>query len=99
MHNKSASIVPSTVVKSSPKPLQGTVAVISNPPDAVILVNNEFMGVSPNRFKLNVGEHQLILRKNGYNELSASLDVEPDKILDINVTLDPAESITRSHEK
>ena len=62
---------------------------ITNPPGAVIMVDNEFMGVTPNKFKLAPGNYQLILKKEGFHELEASLEVEADGTLDLNVSLEP----------
>ena len=68
---------------------KGTVNAISNPSGAVILVDGEFMGVTPHRFDLKVGEYQLTLKKDGFHQLEASLEVEADGVLDLDVTLDP----------
>ncbi len=68
---------------------KGEINAISDPVGAVILVDGEFMGVTPHRFALAAGEYQLSMRKDGYHTLEASLEVEANGVLDLDVTLDP----------
>jgi serine/threonine-protein kinase len=54
----------------------GTVSIITSPPGASILSQEgALLGVSPMDLKLPEGEYELILSKEGYHDVSASIEV------------------------
>jgi eukaryotic-like serine/threonine-protein kinase len=67
----------------------GSISAISTPPGASIMVDGEFMGITPLKFDLPSGEYQLVLKKDGFYELDSSIDVEIDDTLELDVALDP----------
>ena len=91
-----SSSVPTTETKpsSSPEPAaimtaHGFVNAVSTPPGAVILVDGGFMDVTPSKIELPVGEYQLVLKKDGFHDLKASLEVTSEETVDLDVELEP----------
>lgn len=74
---------------SQPTKNGGKVNVISAPSGAVILVDDQFIGVTPYEFDLAAGTYKFVLKKDGYANLEASLEVEAGGKLDLDVALDP----------
>ena len=76
---------------SKPKgfPATGTINALSKPSGAIILVGGEFLGVTPHRFDLAIGEYQIMLKKKGFHTLEAGLEVEKNEVFELNVVLDP----------
>jgi hypothetical protein len=70
----------------------GTVMIESDPPGAVVLVDNDrFMGVTPTRLDLPVGMHQISLKKDGHNTLDSSVEVTAGKAIPFQAVLIPLE--------
>ncbi|MBF0370204.1 MAG: protein kinase [Magnetococcales bacterium] len=70
---------------------KGTISAASEPTEAMILMDGEFMGFTPNTFEMPPGEYQLILKKNGFHDMEASIEVVADEVLEFEVALDPVE--------
>ena len=64
---------------SAPAPTasaQGWVAIESDPPGAVVLIDGgRFGGVTPAKIEVPVGVHQIVIRKEGHNQLESSVEV------------------------
>ena len=63
-------------------PLSGcverTVKITTDPPEAVVIINDEEVGVSPTRFSfLWYGDYDIILRKPGYKTLKTHYRIDP----------------------
>ncbi len=55
----------------------GFVDVSTNPPDVTILkADGTFLGTSPTTLRLEAGEYDLVLRKEGYYDLETSIEVQ-----------------------
>ncbi|MBF0610757.1 MAG: protein kinase [Magnetococcales bacterium] len=88
-----SSVKPETTMPA-PKPRppaknSGKVNVISSPAGAVILVDDQFIGVTPYEFDLAAGTYKFVLKKDGFTNLEASLEVESGGKLDLDVALEP----------
>ncbi|MEO5333922.1 MAG: PEGA domain-containing protein [Magnetococcus sp. YQC-5] len=67
----------------------GQIQAISEPAGAGILMDGRFVGVTPMRFQWIAGPATLTLKKNGFQDLSAPMQVEAAKEVDFRVTLLP----------
>ncbi|MBF0214475.1 MAG: PEGA domain-containing protein [Magnetococcales bacterium] len=76
------------VAQHSSQPL-GTIHAVSEPPGAGVLLDGRFVGVTPIRFQWGSGSTTLTLKKNGFQDLIAPLQVEVAKEVDFRVTLQP----------
>ena len=68
----------------------GLVFIRSNPTEASVTVNGEFIGLTPVEAALAPGEnHELTFFKNGYQSSRRSIRTEPNQERELNVSLDP----------
>ncbi len=68
----------------------GAVYVASDPPGAEILIDGESRGFTPSVVNgIEVGTHNLEVRKPGYNSCTKSIDIANSKILDVNCSISP----------
>ncbi len=62
--------------------LKGTfwkeITINSNPSNSQIFINGELLGVTPATIRVNVGEHDLIIKKAGYVEWNKTINVPED---------------------
>jgi S1-C subfamily serine protease len=63
----------------------GTVAIISDPEDAEIYVDEKFVGNAPAKLKLAAGSHNMVLKATGFAEWKRTLEI----LKDSQVTLKP----------
>jgi tetratricopeptide (TPR) repeat protein len=64
--------------------------VLSEPPGATVLVDDQNLGVTPLTRELAPGRHRLVLRLPGYADKSMELRLEPQTPQDVSLQLDPA---------
>ncbi|MBF0273403.1 MAG: PEGA domain-containing protein, partial [Magnetococcales bacterium] len=67
----------------------GTIHAVSEPPGAGVLLDGRFVGVTPLRFQWDSGAVTLTLKKNGFQDLTAPVQVDVAKEVDFRVTLQP----------
>lgn len=71
----------------------GYLSVISDPAGAVVLLDNgQLLGVTPTSVQLSPGEYQIVLKKDGYHDLEASIEVRRAAEIPVAVTLNKIES-------
>ncbi|MBF0439648.1 MAG: PEGA domain-containing protein [Magnetococcales bacterium] len=70
-------------------PLLGTIHAVSEPIGAGVLMDGRFVGVTPIRFHWTAGSVTLTLKKNGFQDLIAPVQVEMAKEVDFRVTMLP----------
>lgn len=76
----------------TPTPQTGTVMIESDPPGAVVIVDNgQFMGVTPIRLDLPPGTHQISLKKDGHNALESTVEVVSNQTIPFQAVLIPME--------
>lgn len=68
----------------------GTINAVSEPAGAGILMDGRFVGVTPMRFQWSAGSVTLILKKNGFLDLIAPVQVVASKEVDFQVSMSPA---------
>ncbi len=71
------------------KPRPATLNLASNPNEASVLVNGEFVGSTPLEHTLEPGNHQLEIRKANYQPVQESLELNPGQLLTRSFELDP----------
>ncbi|MGH8601947.1 MAG: protein kinase domain-containing protein, partial [Gammaproteobacteria bacterium] len=71
-------------------PSAGLVNVISDPPGAKILLDGQFVGLTPKEIAKPAGEYAIVLQKAGYQDLRAKLMIEPSADVDFDVILSEA---------
>lgn len=89
-------VAPAAVVKpaaeAAPGADRGVVQVSSDPPGAVVIVDEgRFGGVSPASIALPPGIHRLQIRKEGYHDLEASVEVVAGGRIPFEVNLAPVQ--------
>ncbi len=68
----------------------GWVAIESDPPGAVVLIDGgRFGGVTPAKIEVPVGVHQIVIRKEGHNQLESSVEVVHDQETPFQAVLTP----------
>ncbi|GAB0057144.1 hypothetical protein SIID45300_01467 [Candidatus Magnetaquicoccaceae bacterium FCR-1] len=67
----------------------GTIHAVSEPAGAGVLLDGRFVGVTPLRFQWGAGSVTLTLKKNGFQDLNAPLEVAVSKEVDFRVSLQP----------
>ncbi|MBF0261008.1 MAG: PEGA domain-containing protein [Magnetococcales bacterium] len=67
----------------------GTIHAVSEPAGAGVLLDGRFVGVTPLRFQWGAGPVTLTLKKNGFQDLNAPLEVAMAKEVDFRVSLQP----------
>lgn len=71
-----------------PPPAPGNVILRSDPVGAVVtLANGEFVGITPTRVQLAPGQYQIVLKKEGYRDLAASVEVDSATDIPVELTL------------
>jgi serine/threonine-protein kinase len=74
--------------QKTPATVQGAAEIQTEPSGAVVtLASGEFLGTTPARIQLAPGEYQLILKNDGYSDLEASIEIEPNVSVPITLTL------------
>lgn len=81
---------PLPVMVLDPAAVPSQVAVRSDPADATLEIDGEEVGLTPWRGPLPPGQHELVLKKDGFLESASSLDVPPGRDLDLRLSLTPA---------
>lgn len=66
------------------------VAVRSDPPDAILEIDGVEAGITPWRGPLPPGQHELLLRKEGFLEAASAFAVSPGRDLDLRLSLTPS---------
>jgi tetratricopeptide (TPR) repeat protein len=66
------------------------VSVLSEPPGATVLIDDQNVGVTPLTRDVAPGKHRLVLRLVGYAEKSTELRLEPQTPQDVSLQLAPA---------
>ena len=79
--------VEETSSPESPEAAVGLVYIRSEPKGADVIVDGTFLGITPLRFKEALGDHALIIRKQGYESVTRPLDVLADKPTNLNQIL------------
>ncbi|MEO5344890.1 MAG: PEGA domain-containing protein [Magnetococcus sp. YQC-9] len=67
----------------------GTIHAVSEPAGAGVLLDGRFVGVTPLRFQWGTGPVTMTLKKNGFQDLIAPVEVAMAKEVDFRVTLQP----------
>ena len=71
-------------------PADGLVFIRSNPSDASVTINGQFMGQTPLEVSLPPQQvHDITLFKAGYNETSSAIRTVPDEESEITIALEP----------
>jgi len=83
-------ITPRLIQPGPTPPSAGLVNVISDPPGAKILLDGQFVGLTPKEIAKPAGEYAIVLQKAGYQDLRAKLMVEPSADVDFDVILSEA---------
>lgn len=80
-----------------PIPKNGTLKIISNPIEASISLNGKDYGTTPNTLKkLLIGDYTLTLRKSGYTDVTKTITISENTVLEVNETLPTGIDITIS---
>lgn len=78
---------------TAPAPAQsimGWINIESDPPGAVVLIDGgRFGGVTPAKIEVPVGVHQIVIRKEGHNQLESSVEVVHDHETPFQAVLTP----------
>lgn len=67
--------------------VMGTIAIYSNPDDADIMVDGDYMGRTPQTFDIRAGEHEVALSKPGYTPVSKKVFVTEGITTNVNLFL------------
>ena len=93
-------VIPSQPVESTPaaKPVEAVVEAVtpstgwariqSDPEGADVIVDSSFLGVTPINFEILPGNHELIVRKQGFHSVTRPLDVMAGSPLNLNMVLE-----------
>jgi eukaryotic-like serine/threonine-protein kinase len=73
------------------KPELAELNVATDPKDAAITVDGKHYGKSPQRLKLPVGEHTVVLQKDGFTQSEAKVTLSASQASNISEKLKPAE--------
>ncbi len=65
----------------------GTVAIASDPQDAVIDVDEKFVGNAPAKLKLAAGSHIVVLKAAGFAEWKRTLEILKDSQVTLKLVL------------
>ncbi|MBQ7448353.1 MAG: SUMF1/EgtB/PvdO family nonheme iron enzyme, partial [Paludibacteraceae bacterium] len=84
-----------TIVLQAPVPIYGRLFVESNAPDALIFIDGKEQGRAPMQInKVLIGQHTVVLKKQGYADGSATVNVEEGKTQNVSITLQNSFSVT-----
>jgi eukaryotic-like serine/threonine-protein kinase len=82
--------VPFGLLKGTPD--KGYVRISSEPSGAVaLLASGEFLGVTPTQVGFAPGEYEMVLKKDGYQDLLVTVEVEARSDIPVDLVLDPVE--------
>ena len=77
-------------VNAQLRPTTGRLAISSDPEGAAIIIDGTDTGkVTPIQLTLDQGQHTLALRKEGFRELSSSVNLRPGEMFNYSPTLKP----------
>ncbi len=76
-----------TINLVAPEPILGTVAIVSNPLGADIIIDGTNYGKTPRNLELLIGNHNLVLSKENYKTEKQSIDVKEKQTTNVNITL------------
>jgi serine/threonine protein kinase len=77
-------------VNAQLRPTTGRLAIASDPEGAAIIIDGKDTGkVTPTQLTLDQGQHTLALRKEGFRELSSSVNLRPGEMFNYSPTLKP----------
>jgi serine/threonine-protein kinase len=80
--------VPGTKKQDQLVPVKpGSVHVVTYPPGAAIWLADRLLGTTPYSFQLPPGSYEVVLKKEGYRDLQANLEVEADADIDFELAL------------
>lgn len=66
----------------------GTLVFASDPESAIVLLDDVLVGSTPLTLKgVPVGNHEITIKKEGFDDYSATIDVRPDESLVVNASL------------
>ena len=72
------------------EPADGLVFIRSNPTEASVTIDGEYVGLTPLEVALTPNEnHELTFFKNGYHSSSSSIRTQPNQERELNVALEP----------
>lgn len=81
---------PQVIILQVPTPVYGEADIISKPAMADIYIDGKSYGQTPLVISdLIIGTHQIMISKNGYNNYSASIDINENRSSPIEVELSP----------
>jgi hypothetical protein len=76
----------------SPGRDSGQVNIVSVPEGAVVtLADGRFLGITPARIELLAGAYQIVLKKDGYHDLQASVEVDAQADIPVELRLNRIE--------
>ncbi|MBR5249759.1 MAG: SUMF1/EgtB/PvdO family nonheme iron enzyme [Bacteroidales bacterium] len=79
---------PRTITVGAPVPMYGTLVLESTPSLCEIWIDGKKAGTSPKASQLLVGEHKIVLKKDGYEDLSFDVMIEHNQRLDEKRTME-----------
>ncbi|MBF0381436.1 MAG: tetratricopeptide repeat protein [Magnetococcales bacterium] len=68
---------------------RGTVSIISNPSKVGVLMDGQFVGITPLKFDWLVGSHRLVLKLNGYHDVVTIVNVKEGQEQNLDLFLFP----------
>ncbi|MGH7598644.1 MAG: serine/threonine-protein kinase, partial [bacterium] len=85
---RAGKITPMTLLLKKVSAVVGRLSVKSTPDGATILLDGQEIGMTPYQSNnVAAGAHQILLRKKGYQDYSVSINVEPQKIVEVDQPL------------
>ena len=72
-----------------PAPALGTVAILTEPEQATVMLKGKALGETPIEVQLPSGEHVIVLRKSNFQDQEVSVIVEANAISDVYLPLSP----------
>ena len=70
----------------------GKLQINTNVPDARVIIDNKVMGSGNQTYsRLYAGKHKLVITKEGYQEYSSTIMINPDKTTSVDINLDEIE--------
>jgi hypothetical protein len=74
------------------KALPATVSITSNPPGGDIEIDGKFVGSTPSKFELTLGQHQIQVKKSGHRHWHRTLDLLTGADIALAAELTPGEN-------
>ncbi len=70
------------------KPRVGQLKISCNVEDASVIVNGKDLGTTGRTFsRMKIGEHELLVRKEGYQDFTQPIKIDPGELTEVNVNL------------